>query len=141
MPRSTPFLTSPPLGATIAEGVEFDTIAREWRCKWTDDESGNKLSLVAAQQALESVVDDIKGVKGVKLVERIVCGGCLDFKVITSLSADDFGPWAESGFAPEASFISMLQDIDGISAIETQTYTVRFIVALFVFIVYLLLSR
>jgi hypothetical protein len=64
---------------TIAEGVEFDTIAREWRCKWSAD--GDKVSLVAAQKALEAVIDDVKKVPGVKKVDRVVCGGCLDFKV------------------------------------------------------------
>ena len=67
------------LGVTIADGVEFDTVAREWRCKWSPDD--DKASLVAAQKALEEVVADIKGVEGVKDVSRVVCGGCLDFKV------------------------------------------------------------
>jgi len=107
---------------TIAEGVHFDTIAREWRCKWSPD--GDKVSLVAAQKALEAVIDDVKKVPGVKKVDRVVCGGCLDFKVITSLTADEFGKWEENKFAPEADFIEMLKAIDGISTIETQTYTI-----------------
>mmetsp|Transcript_28443 Transcript_28443/g.42554 ORF Transcript_28443/g.42554 Transcript_28443/m.42554 type:complete len:125 (+) Transcript_28443:114-488(+) len=64
---------------TIAEGVEFDTIAREWRCKWSPD--AEKASLVSAQKALESVLATVKDVDGVKKVDRVVCGGCLDFKV------------------------------------------------------------
>ncbi len=67
----------------IAAGVEFDTIAREWRCKWSPD--GDKASLVACQMALESVVEDINEVEGIKSIERVVCGGCLDFKVSCSL--------------------------------------------------------
>jgi len=63
----------------IAEGVDFDTIAREWRCKWSPDD--DKASLVAAQKALEEVLDEVKTVEGVKKVDRVVCGGCLDFKV------------------------------------------------------------
>ena len=106
--------------AQIAEGVEFDTIAREWRCKWEDDGAG-KASLVSAQVALESVLDDLKAVDGVKSVERIVCGGCLDFKVITSLDADKFGAWEQNEFDPEVYFMEMLGDIDGISSIETQS--------------------
>ena len=112
------------LSATIAEGVEFDTVAREWRCKWSDE--GDKASLVAAQKALESVLPEVKKVDGVKGVERIVCGGCLDFKVITSLTADKFGEWEEKGFPPEKDFLDMLKDVDGISFIETQTFTVSF---------------
>lgn len=63
----------------IAEGVEFDTIAREWRCKWSTD--NDKASLVAAQKAINEVLAQVKGVDGVKSVQRVVCGGCLDFKV------------------------------------------------------------
>lgn len=70
--------------ATIADGVEFDKVAREWRCKWSPDD--DKKSLVEAQKALESVLSDVKSVDGVQSVERIVCGGCLDFKVVTTLS-------------------------------------------------------
>merc|ERR1719498_671136 len=35
----------------IAEGVEFDTIAREWRCKWSAD--NDKASLVQLQKTFE----------------------------------------------------------------------------------------
>ena len=41
-------------------------------------------------------------------------GGCHDFKVVTSLSSDKFGDWAEKKFAPEEDFIAKLKDIDGI---------------------------
>jgi hypothetical protein len=106
---------------TIAEGVEFDTIAREWRCKWSTD--NDKASLVAAQKALEEVLAEVKAVDGVKGVQRVVCGGCLDFKVITSLPADKFGAWEEANFAPEEKFLTKIRAIDGISTVETQTYT------------------
>lgn len=66
--------------ATIAEGVEFDTVAREWRCKWSTE--GEKASLVKAQKVLESVMPQLKTVEGVIKVDRIVCGGCKDFKVM-----------------------------------------------------------
>ena len=45
---------------TITEGVEFDTIAREWRCKWSAD--NDKKSLVELQKVLEEVKADIKKV-------------------------------------------------------------------------------
>jgi hypothetical protein len=107
--------------ATIAEGVDFDRVAREWRCKWSGD--NDKASLVEAQKVLESVLPAVKQVDGLVEVERVVCGGCLDFKVITTLSADKFGGWEEKAFAPEAEFIQKLEGIDGISVVETQTYT------------------
>jgi hypothetical protein len=65
--------------ATIAEGVEFDTVAREWRCKWSTERE--KASLVEAQRVLESVLQELKRVEGVIKVDRVVCGGCKDFKV------------------------------------------------------------
>lgn len=64
---------------TIAEGVDFDTIAREWRCKWSHDNDDQ--SLVDAQKAISSLLAQVKAVDGVKSVQRVVCGGCLDFKV------------------------------------------------------------
>jgi hypothetical protein len=64
---------------TITEGVEFDTIAREWRLKWTPDD--DKKSLAAVQQSLQVFLPAIKKIDGVQSVQRIVCGGCLDYKV------------------------------------------------------------
>eukprot|EP00594_Rhizosolenia_setigera_P010911 CAMPEP_0178962832 /NCGR_PEP_ID=MMETSP0789-20121207/14617_1 /TAXON_ID=3005 /ORGANISM="Rhizosolenia setigera, Strain CCMP 1694" /LENGTH=113 /DNA_ID=CAMNT_0020647093 /DNA_START=125 /DNA_END=466 /DNA_ORIENTATION=+ len=106
---------------TIVEGVSFDTIAREWRCKWSAD--NDKASLASAQKALDSVLSEVKAVDGVKSVQRVVCGGCLDFKVVTALSADKFGDWEGAKFAPEESFLEKIKAIDGISTVETQTYT------------------
>jgi hypothetical protein len=91
----------------ITPNVSFDTIAREWRCKWSED--SDKESLVAAQKELEAVLKEVKGVKGVKSVQRVVCGGCLDFKVVTALDADSFGKWEESKFAPEEKFLEKVK--------------------------------
>lgn len=66
----------------------------------------------------------VKAVDGVAGVQRVVCGGCLDFKVVTTLPADKFAAWEEAGFAPEAEFIDKLKAVDGLNAVETQTYTV-----------------
>ena len=78
----------------------------------------------SAQQSLQLFTDAIKKVDGVKSVNRVVCGGCLDFKVVVALSADKFGDWEAKGFAPEAEFLSSIKAITGISAVETQTYTI-----------------
>eukprot|EP00164_Ancoracysta_twista_P003861 GFYU01005180.1.p1 GENE.GFYU01005180.1~~GFYU01005180.1.p1 ORF type:complete len:129 (+),score=17.96 GFYU01005180.1:50-388(+) len=106
---------------TITEGVNFDTIAREWRCKWSPDE--DKKSLGEAQKILDSVLAELKALEGVKNVQRVVCGDCNDFKIITSLSAEAFGKWAESKFKPEEDVLAKLNAITGISTVETQTYT------------------
>jgi hypothetical protein len=70
----------------IVNGVEFDTIAREWRCKWSPD--NEKKSLEELQSLLNETKSDLKNIDGLKNVQRIVCGGCMDFKVIVSLPAD-----------------------------------------------------
>ena len=105
----------------ITKSVQFDTIAREWRCKWSADK--DKASLDAAQELLTSVMADVKAVAGVKSVQRVVCGGCLDFKVVVKLAADKFGDWEKAKFAPEEAFLEKLKAIEGISMVETQTYT------------------
>ncbi len=106
---------------TITDGVEFDTIAREWRMKWSPDD--DKKSLAEAQKVLNKYLAEVKGMDGVKEVQRVVCGGCMDFKVITSLSADKFGDWEGKGFAPEENFLADVKAIPGISVVETQTFT------------------
>mmetsp|Transcript_26226 Transcript_26226/g.36959 ORF Transcript_26226/g.36959 Transcript_26226/m.36959 type:complete len:113 (-) Transcript_26226:272-610(-) len=106
---------------TFAEGIEFDTIAREWRCKWSAD--NDKASLVEAQKVLDSVLDSIKNIDGFKKVDRVVCGGCLDFKVIISMPVEKWEAWSEKKFAPEEEFMEKLKAIQGISQVETQNYT------------------
>ena len=106
---------------SIAPGVDFDTVAREWRCKWSAD--GDKASLAAAQKSLIAVLDQVKAVDGFKSVQRVVCGGCLDFKIIVSLEAAKYGAWESAKFAPEETFLAALKSIDGLTVIETQTYT------------------
>jgi hypothetical protein len=106
---------------TITNGVEFDTIAREWRCKWSAE--SDKQSLQDAQKLLDETVPALKALDGVKDVQRVVCGGCLDFKVVTSLPIDKFKAWEATEFAPESDFLSKLKAIEGISVVETQTYT------------------
>lgn len=54
----------------------------------------------------------------------------LDFKVITSLDAEKFGDWEEAEFKPEADFLAKVKEIDGVTQVETQTFTVSSIVHL-----------
>lgn len=76
------------------DGVSFNTIAREWRFKWNADD--DKKSLASAQQTLSLFQQAIKNVDGVKSVQRIICGGCLDFKVIVALDEGKFGAWVSA---------------------------------------------
>ena len=82
---------------TIAHGVNYDTVAREWRLKWSADK--DKAALASAQQTLTLFADSLKKIDGVTSVQRIVCGGCLDFKVIVAVSADKFPSWESKEFA------------------------------------------
>ncbi len=117
MPAFWLHLTQP----SIAAGVNFDTIAREWRFKWSAD--ADKASLVAAQKQLAAVLKTVKAVQGVNSVQRVVCGGCQDFKVIVSLKIADFKAWEAKGFAPEKDFLAAVEKIPGVSKVETQTFT------------------
>ena len=105
----------------VTKGVEFDTVAREWRMKWSPE--NDKQSLQEAQKVLEATLPEIKGLPGVKQVQRVVCGGCLDFKVVTSMALDDFNKWEAGDFAPESTFLEKVKAIDGITFVETQTFT------------------
>lgn len=89
--------------------------------KWSPD--NDKASLQKIQQVVDSKLTKLKALDGVKDVQRVVCGGCLDYKVITSLDADKFGDWEAAGFAPEAEFLAEVKGIDGVSQVETQTFT------------------
>ena len=53
----------------------------------------------------------------------LVCGGCLDFKVMVTQPLEGYGPWEEAGHPPEADFIAKLKAIPGVSQVETQTIT------------------
>mmetsp|Transcript_67475 Transcript_67475/g.108666 ORF Transcript_67475/g.108666 Transcript_67475/m.108666 type:complete len:322 (-) Transcript_67475:200-1165(-) len=107
----------------ITANVKFENVAREWRCKWAED--SDKASLSAAQAALEGVLAELSSVEGVASVQRVVCGGCHDFKVVTKLTAAAFGAWEKDGFAPEEEFLAKIKAIPGVSAVETQTYTLE----------------
>ncbi|CAJ1357584.1 unnamed protein product [Effrenium voratum] len=109
--------------ASITPKVSFNNIAREWRCKWSAD--NDKASLDAAQTLLEELLPKVKSASGASSVQRVVCGGCLDFKVVVKLPAEKFGAWKEANFEPEEAFLGKLKGIDGISTIETQTYTLE----------------
>ena len=106
----------------ITPGVQFHTIAREWRLKWSED--ADKKSLQSVQQTLTIFENELKSIPGMKSVQRIVCGGCLDFKVIVALDAAEFGNWEGKKFAPEESFLNAVKAIEGVSQIETQTFTI-----------------
>jgi hypothetical protein len=104
---------------TIVEGVDFDTIAREWRCKW-DGADESKASLAAAQALIATHLATIKAVPGVTSVQRFVCGGCFDFKIVTSVAEPSYGAWAGADHSPEKE-VSFLYRNDWILGSTTLT--------------------
>ncbi|KAL7495630.1 hypothetical protein ACHAWT_004079 [Skeletonema menzelii] len=107
----------------LANGaMSFDRVCREWRCKYTGDKATSE-SLEAISKLVDEYLPQIKATSSDATVNRLVCGGCLDFKLMTTVPLDDFGPWEEKGFAPEAEFLEKLKAIEGVSQVETQTIT------------------
>lgn len=101
--------------------VKFESVAREWRCKWSADD--DKAFLTAAQNALDDILADASAMEGCASIQRIVCGSCLDFKVVKKLPAAAFGEWEKVGLAPESEFLTALRGVKGLTNVETQTYT------------------
>merc|ERR1712151_391762 len=58
-----------------------------------------------------------------QLVQRLVDQECHDLKIITKLPVDQFQEWEKGAFAPEEKFLTQLREIEGISDVQTQTYT------------------
>ena len=133
--------------------MQFENVAREWRCKWKDDGGGKASSkaLVEIADLVDEYLPKLKALDGA-VVNRAVCGGCLDFKLATTVCCSHhqhqhrhgpplslllapirrprtqvplstFGPWEEAGHPPEEEFLEKLKKIDGVSQVETQTMT------------------
>jgi hypothetical protein len=106
---------------SIVAGVDFDTVAREWRLKWSEAEG--KASLCAAQKLLDDCLPALHKLNGLQSVQRVVCGGCFDFKVVIALSAGAYHLWEAADHSPEKGFLEAAASIPGVTAVETQTYT------------------
>lgn len=107
----------------LANGaMSFNRVCREWRCKY-DGDKGTSASLEAIAKQVDKFLPEIKKASGDITVNRLVCGGCLDFKLMMTVPLDDFGPWEEKGFEPESDFLEAIKAIEGVSQVETQTIT------------------
>jgi hypothetical protein len=104
---------------SVSNKVQFDTLAREWRCKWSAD--NDKAALDAVQAEVDAILPQIKAIEGFKKVDRVVCGGCSDYKLIISFHAAGFANLEAANL--EAAFLAKIGAIEGISQVETQTYT------------------
>ena len=64
---------------SFGEGVEFSSLCREWRGKWSKEDSNS--SLISVNQLfVETFLPTLKSIDGFQKVQRIVCGGMLDWK-------------------------------------------------------------
>jgi hypothetical protein len=105
----------------LAKGISFNTIAREWRMKYAAD--NGKAAATEVQALLDKHLEKIKATAGYKSINRVVCGGCMDFKVVISVDAAKFGDFETAEFAPEKEFLAAAAEITGVTNVETQTYT------------------
>ena len=70
----------------LANGaMSFDRVCREWRCKYTGDKATSE-SLEAISKLVDEYLPKIKAVSSGVTVNRLVCGACLDFKLMTTVS-------------------------------------------------------
>eukprot|EP00545_Synedropsis_sp_CCMP1620_P014362 CAMPEP_0119014746 /NCGR_PEP_ID=MMETSP1176-20130426/10345_1 /TAXON_ID=265551 /ORGANISM="Synedropsis recta cf, Strain CCMP1620" /LENGTH=145 /DNA_ID=CAMNT_0006967983 /DNA_START=74 /DNA_END=511 /DNA_ORIENTATION=+ len=107
----------------LANGaMSFNRVCREWRCKYDGDKSTSE-SLEAISKVVDEYLPELKKLSDGVTVNRLVCGGCLDFKLMTTVPLDDYGPWEEGGHAPESEFLEKIKAIPGVSQVETQTIT------------------
>ena len=127
------------MAVELANGkMSFDRVCREWRCKYEGDKA-TSASLEACSKVLDEYLPELKKIDGVTVNRAVqcpsmtawthethtglVCGGCLDFKVMVTQPLEGYGPWEEAGHPPEADFIAKLKAIPGVSQVETQTIT------------------
>eukprot|EP00536_Pseudo-nitzschia_multiseries_P009113 jgi/Psemu1/306303/fgenesh1_kg.248_\ len=119
--RASTALSAEPV--PLANGaMSFNRVCREWRCKYDGDKATSK-SLEAIAKVLDESLPEIKKASSDITVNRLVCGGCLDFKLMMTVPLEDFGPWEEAGFPPEKDFLEKIKAIEGVSVVETQTIT------------------
>jgi len=111
--------TTPPTPPTT---VGFDHVAREWRMKYS--EGGLKGGAVTLDTLLkDTYLSCLEKVPGFVSCDRVVCGGCNDFKVVIKVKKEMFGDWEKLKFAPESEFLEAAKLVGGVSQLETQTYT------------------
>ena len=80
------------------------------------------MSTPSGEQHADSNFDLV--VQGVPRDGTLRLSVCCDLvKVIVSLDAESFGVWEKDNFAPEGAFLAALEAIEGISNVETQTFT------------------
>lgn len=93
-------MSSPPSSSALAAesvplangAMSFNRVCREWRCKYEGDK-GTSESLEAIAKVVDEMLPEIKKISPDITVNRLVCGACLDFKLMMTVPLEDFGPW------------------------------------------------
>jgi hypothetical protein len=79
----------------LANGaMSFNRVCREWRCKYEGDKATSQ-SLEEIAKVVDEFLPEIKKASNDITVNRLVCGSCLDFKLMMTVPLEDFGPWEE----------------------------------------------
>ena len=69
----------------LANGaMSFDRVCREWRCKYSGDKATSE-SLEEISKLVDEYLPQIKAASADATVNRLICGGCLDFKLMTTV--------------------------------------------------------
>jgi len=106
--------------SSITDGVTFDCVAREIRCKFDKE----KKEIAGAIQSCVTELLKSPTVANCKIY-RIVCGGCGDFKMIFANVATDYENFLKNFGEVEAAFLEQLKTIQGTTDHETQTFTMK----------------
>merc|ERR1712170_58385 len=118
-------------------------MAREWRCKWSEDDDSQSLKDCVAvldrfQDQLLTLVNDwtssqmrskniMNGRFNVdrNLIQRVVDNEMKDFKIIVKMPVDKYRDWANKDHKPELEILEQLKEIEGVTEVETETYTLE----------------
>ena len=77
----------------LANGaMSFNRVCREWRCKYEGDKATSE-SLESIAKVVDELLPEIKKASPDVTVNRLVCGACLDFKLMTTVPLEDYGTW------------------------------------------------
>ena len=83
----------------------------------------SKFILTSFVLVIDAHLHRMRALDGLESIHRVVCGDCHDFKLIVTLHESNFAVWECDEFTFEADVVKQLEAIDGVSAIESQTYT------------------
>ena len=83
----------------------------------------SKFILTSFVLVIDAHLHRMRALNGLESIHRVVCGDCHDFKLIVTLHESNFAVWECDEFTFEADVVKQLEAIDGVSAIESQTYT------------------